>query len=140
MAGFDVGRTVYRLTFDDPRFEGFTVDVAAMSVAETWAYNDALAEAKDADAYTRVIVNTIGRQLLSWNATKDGQPVPASLDGLLDLDDHYASAIITGWLKAIRPTPEQEPDPTQQADSLLEGSLPMSPLTESAASESAPAG
>lgn len=144
MAGFDVSRTVYKLTFDDPRFDGFEVSVQAMSVLETWAYNDAVAEAATPSAVTRLVIETIGAHLLSWNAQRGGEPVPATIEGLTGLDDHYISAIMSGWLKAIRPAEaaeaEQEADPTAAGDSSLEGSLPMSPLTEPAVNGSVPAG
>lgn len=137
--GFPVERTLYRLRFDAEHLTGLEVEVAAMSVREAWAYNDAIAEAPDNDARFRLMVETVARQLASWNLEKaPGEPWPMTLDGLLDLDDSIVSPIILGWLQAIRPQP-QAPDPTRQAAS-IEASLPMAPLPEPSGSEPAPAG
>lgn len=140
--GFDVGRTRYKLSFADPALADFQVEVAALSVRETFAYNDAIAEAPDAKAVMRIMVETVGHQLVSWNAEKDGQPLPATLEGLLDLDDYYVSPIITGWLQASKPAQDEqgEPDPTVQDRPSIEASLPMSPLAEPDENGLAPAG
>lgn len=137
--GFEVERTVYRLRFDDEKLAGFEVDVAAMSVREMFAYNDAVQEADGADARMRVMVDTLGRQLISWNAQQLGQPLPPTRDGLLELDDHYVSPLITGWLQAIRGAQaEPEPDPTGQAQPLA--GLPMQPIADANGNVPAPAG
>lgn len=140
MAGFDVSRTIYSLRFDDPRFEGFEVQVEAMSVRETWEYNDAVAEAADDAQVIRLMIETIGKHLVSWNATKNGEPVPATGEQFAELDGHYTSAVIDGWLQAIRPPKQDAPDPTRPAGASLEESLPMQTSPVINGSVPAPAG
>lgn len=137
--GFPVERTRYRLTFEQEHLAGLEVEVAAMTVRETWAYNDAIAQAgNDLGAVTRIMIETVARQLASWNLEKaPGEPWPLTLEGFLDLDDSLVSPILTGWLQAIRPS-RQAADPTEPPPEGMD--IPMQPLTASDENASEPAG
>jgi hypothetical protein len=135
--GFPVERTQYRLRFEQPELDGLEVTVAAMSVRESFAFDDACAEATTDAAQLRVWVETLGRQLVSWNLEKSpGEPWPMTLEGLWDLDGHLLGAITAGWLQALRP-PKPPTDPTGAGP--MQG-LPMQPLADSSENENEPAG
>lgn len=133
--GFPVERTRYRLTFEQEHLAGLEVEVAAMSVREAFAYDDAIADAADDKARVLIRIEALARQLASWNLEKSpGEPWPMTLEGLHDLDGHLLGAIIAGWLQAMQPA-QQAVDPTRQAAS-IESSLPMQPIGD--ASETGP--
>lgn len=113
--------TLYRLTFEDGPLKDATVTVASMSIRETWAYNDKLAELTDLDVRYRFMVNTVAPLITAWDLEKAaGEPWPLTLDGIFSLPDDYMPSIVLGWLKVIGgiadPTgtgdePEQDEDP-----------------------------
>lgn len=136
--GFPVERTRYRLTFAQEHLQGLEVQVAAMSVREAFAYDDAIADADGMAAIMRVNIETLARQLDHWNLEKSpGEPWPMTLDGLYDLDGHLLGAIVGGWLQALQPAREAV-DPTRPDP--IEASLPMQPIGDESASGPEPSG
>lgn len=80
-------------------------------------------------------LKTMGEKLLSWNLEdEDGQPVPATSEGVLQQDKDLMIAICTAWLDALRgvsgPLEQTSPD----GGPSLEASIPMDVPSESLAS------
>jgi hypothetical protein len=78
-----------------------------------------------------------GKRLVSWNLTDDDdQPIPATAEGLRQVDTSLVTALKTAWLQSIvgvhdadplpRSSPSGEPSPVE--------SIPMEALSESLAS------
>jgi hypothetical protein len=122
--------TLYKLTFADGPLQGAHVTVASMSVRDTWAYNDRLAEiGEDRGARYRHMLTTLASLITDWDLEKaPGEPWPLTLDGVLSLPDDWLPALIVGWLQAINGVPD--PTGTAAADPSGEASLPMQPIQD----------
>ena len=97
-----------KVSFRQGEFTGITLRFAYCTIGEYFA-------SRESDA---VALETLGRDLLDWNIALDGQPVPATADGLKSLPSDLTFAILTGYLGVMRavltgnpfapPTPEQQ--------------------------------
>lgn len=126
-AGVELDRTTYVLTFDDgtplagvvvqvrrPTAGGhidLTVARAAGSLPDPQAA--AAGDAAAADGLYRMFRAFAGA-LLSWNITDGGEPVPATLEGLLGLELDHATQLVWTWLDQVKEY-EQRRDETERA-------------------------
>jgi hypothetical protein len=113
-AGVELDRTEYVLRFEIPPLAGVVVAARkptagglvdlTMAQAATGGLPDAAAaaagDALAADALYRVFRAFAGA-LLSWNITDRGEPVPATLDGLLGLELEHAVGLTYTWLDRV---------------------------------------
>ena len=69
--------------------------------------------------------------LVDWNVQdENGQPYPATDDGVMSVDSDLVNTIVTGWIEAVT-TP-----PTKSSDGLNDGALSGEGLMETLASTS----
>lgn len=116
MTGYKPRRTLYRLTFEDPDFDGLEVTCKGASIErlmEIAALGDLL-EAMDQEnpdlQQLRTMFAPFAAVLVSWNVVDDDeQPVPATLDGLLAQEVDFASEIMTGYVRAMTQAPPPLP-------------------------------
>jgi hypothetical protein len=78
--------------------------------------------------------------LLSWNLEDEttGEPVPATLDGLLAQEFDFVLQIVMAWLDAISGVAAPLAKPSPAGATTLEASLPMAPLSPSPEAWSTP--
>jgi hypothetical protein len=136
MAGFEVRRTLHRLTFE--QYEGLEVVVRSTSVDGLLQLVGLVekADAVDAKRPTAADMHLVGEifdgfgaLLHSWNCELDGEPLPADRAGLGQLDFAFAMEIIQ---RAVTTLTEPEAplgtgSPTPPRDE-IEASLPMTSL------------
>lgn len=131
-------RPSYRLTFEDPQFEGLEVSARGMSI-ESMLDLMKLADINTSEDLSDedrekilALCDTFGSALVSWNLEDDqGQPVPADANGLrkqdlgllLGLVQSYTSGVIDVSVPLGRKSSGGMP--------LAEASLPMEALSES---------
>jgi hypothetical protein len=100
---YKVKRTVYKLHFADPDYEGMEVRVRAMSMADRLHAAFDLAWDPDDDMPTRR-----GKQqdlhamflshIADWNLTEeDDTPVPVTMTGLLSLEPDFLGTLVGVW-------------------------------------------
>jgi hypothetical protein len=121
-------RKVYRLVFDDPEMDGLEVRAKSVSLG-------AMRKAADSDDEF-LMMELFAKALVSWNLEDDGEPVPATLEGLEDQDPEFVTAIITAWTGTISGVPDASPlgGGSDSGRRSLEASIPMETLSPSRAS------
>lgn len=99
--GFRVGRT-FHLEFDHPLLKGARVSMRSMSVG-------ALIEFLECDIKREM--QMIADHLITWDLEDETGALPATLEGLMRLEEPVKSLIIRSWLKVTR----EVPAPLEQA-------------------------
>lgn len=141
MAGYTAPTRTFKLTFDDPKFEGLEVRVRSASLGTMILVStlidvriSVLMSAEDrakADQLFGLFVD----YLVEWNITdKAGDVVPQTLEGLHSLDPEFAMDVITHWSMATTGYPQAAgplDDSSTSGDPSLEASLPMEPSSAS---------
>jgi len=104
--GYRPKRTVYVLQFEGDDFEGLEVKVRPPSVGEamdhvdlSWIKDPTLPEAEQGRRL-RGLYELFAGRLLEWNVEDPatGEPVPATLDGVLSLDHDFGIRLVESWL------------------------------------------
>lgn len=131
--GFKVGK-VYKLTFEDERFEGLEVRVKSMPLGKFIELAAMIDEGGFTGETARQVFEQFATVLVSWNAENDEGPLPTTADGLLQLDLAEARAIIEGWRDAITGVPAPLEQSSTDGAPSPEVSIPMEPLSVNQAS------
>lgn len=89
------------------------------------------------------LFDRFARSLVSWNVedSETGEPIPATPEGIADLDDEFVLSIIMGWLTTVQHSGQggtgvvaaaQDHAEREQlgADHLLASGLPVEPLPD----------
>ena len=134
MAGFEPQETQFRLTFEEPDLQGLEVLMGSLSVGEyTEMQRMSLPKAMgdvenlDRDKLLELVVQRaeetfqanerllglFASRLISWNITKGGVPVEATLAGIQSQDSRLISRLVGAWQRALiqGPPPLKEPSP-----------------------------
>lgn len=105
MGGFEVSTTGNVLTFKGTKYEGLevTVDEAPMGLLLDIMEDYSVLTSGSIDVATagkvlRSLTGNFASVLESWNATRKGKPVPATLDGLRSLGQAFVMTVIGAWL------------------------------------------
>jgi hypothetical protein len=124
MAGYKPNRTFHVLDFSETELAGLEITARASSVEDLLKLvgvagqlrtldqqMKALADGDDADMdelqkQLRSIFAPFARVLKSWNVLDDdGEPVPATLDGLLSQELEFVSQVIEAYVSALAAAP-----------------------------------
>ena len=136
VAGFEPPGIGAKLDFSDTAYAGLEVTMDAVSLGDLLDIQD-LADAGTVDAVgtaAREMVKRFADHLESWNVTRKGEPVPATLEGALSLDAVFIGAIIKAWTQGTAEAPPPLPGGSPSGGSSAEGST----LGLAAASRSLP--
>lgn len=146
MAGFRPARTLYKLDFSRTELAGLEVTTRAVSVDGLTAIID-LAATMDAgdDAGVEDVAKVgelFGRfaaVLVSWNIEDDdGQPVPATREGLGTLYFPFVMTVIMAWITEMSQAPPPLPGSSGSGGSSAEASLGLASSSRSLGSSSGP--
>jgi len=130
--GFDANPTTYLLDFGGTPYEGLEVRVRHGSVQIRYDFDHANGWQEELEIFQRVLVG--------WNLEADGQPLPLTVDSMLNAEDKLVTAMVRAWITAGRPTVPLEqpstpggtgsepPQPAETTDLDIEGSMPMASL------------
>lgn len=136
MAGYVPKRTLYKLDFAETEHAGLEVTTKSASMAallDILGLADSVEAAglKNADrAQMDKLFGLFDEVLVSWNVeTDDGEPVPASKDGLLSQDPEFVMTVIGAWAQAMTKAPPPLPKGSSGGPTTdpLESSIPMVP-------------
>jgi hypothetical protein len=130
--GYKAGpRTVTIRFAQGDEFHGAEARTRLMSFGE-W---EAVTEAAEADEHSAT--EEFAKRLVSWNLTDDDeQPIPATPEGLRQVDVRLVIALKTAWVQSLTGVHDADPLPqssTSGGPSLVE-SVPMEALSPSLAS------
>ena len=138
MAGFEPPGSGQKLDFSETAYAGLEVTMDAISVGDLLDLQDqadaARAEGASAAVAAREMVKRFADHLESWNVTRKGEPVPATLEGALSLDAVFMSVIVKAWTQGTAEAPPPLPGGSPSGGSSAEGST----LGLAAASRSLP--
>lgn len=133
--GYKRNPKIYNLKFgDDTDYAGLEVQVRTITMGQLLAMRSGKTSDDDKDNI-RVSVELLAERIVDWNLEdENGDPVPPTLDAILEEDDDFIFAIINRWTDAVsgvkaplqQSSPSGEPSPVE--------SIPMEALSESLAS------
>jgi hypothetical protein len=122
--GFRANRTIYKLVFDDPDYEGLIVRIRSGTLAERQEF-DEITTNKD-------LFEFFERMLVEWNAEDDnGAVLPLTAEGIRQLEPTTFREIQSAWIRAVREVAAPLEPPSNDGDPSLEASMPMEGLSES---------
>lgn len=131
--GFKVGK-IYKLSFEDERFEGLEVRVKSMQLGQFIKLASLIDEGGFTGDTAEEIFERFSKVLVSWNAEDDEGPLPITAEGLLRLDLVEARAIVEGWRDAVTGVTGPLDKSSTSGEQYPEGSIPMEILSENQAS------
>lgn len=102
--GFEVKENTARLVFEDPSFDGLEVVCALIPLDELTAAASLAsidpANVTPADlAKVQQLRDAFAGALRTWNLTRKGKPVPATLAGVKSLDLLFMLQLIRPWIE-----------------------------------------
>lgn len=113
MAGrrFRRERKLYQLNFEGTDLDGLEVIMKGVSLERFIAFSRVAAELESADGRTIENIEAqfqfLAEALVSWNLDdEDGDPVPATYEGLKEQDISDVNAIMVGYMQAISSVPK----------------------------------
>lgn len=130
--GFEAGDTLttYKLTFEE--YPGLEVTAREPSVGQLMALNatGGRAAAGPGPEAVEAAFRLLAELLVSWNVTRAGEPVPAGYDGIVTLGTGVVLKIIKAIGDAVGTVdPTSPPGSGDGPGSVLEASIPMTPVT-----------
>ena len=95
--GYRAPRKTFRLVFEDEDRAGLEVRARSASVGRLLEI-----EEKDGAESVRMLFEAFADALEGWNLEdEDGNPVPATLAGLMSLDLDFATDLVAAWKEGI---------------------------------------
>jgi hypothetical protein len=129
--GFKAPRTIYKLVFTEPEYEGLTVRARSASTEEFLAITDLSDNAEEnGGAAIRNLLETFATVLVSWNIDDDrtGQQLVPDFDGLKTLEFAFVMKIVNAWIEAVGDVPAPLESGSTPGESALMASMPMEVL------------
>lgn len=136
--GFDA-ETIYNLTFEDGKLSGLEVRAAAPTLGDTLKLAP-LAKFEHQQVGPEDLPTVMpafevfAASLIDWNLERRGKPVPATYDGLLQLDPSLAMLLIDAWMRAFVHVATPLAMPSSGGGTSAVPPLPMEALSPSQAS------
>jgi hypothetical protein len=145
--GFEVPAPTVKLIFEDLEFEGLEIRVHAATMQDflavtrwttgAWVPGENIDHAARLNIMTgewETICDRFADVLIEWNLERDGDPVPATREGLRSQVPDFVRAIIGAWTDSVTGVSRPLEKPSSIGDSALEASIPMETLSGSLAS------
>lgn len=141
--GFTRQHKQYRLTFDGTVLDGLVATVRSVPVGTMLQIAEM---ASDGAEFTPEGLKTLGAlfelladSLVDWNLQDDdGNPTPATIDGVRSLDMDEALLLIREWMKAAAGVSGPLDQPSSGGEPSAVVSLPMEPLSANPSSSPTP--
>jgi hypothetical protein len=125
---------IRKLIFEDPEMEGLEVRVRKPSMGILVKAAALQGVRLGPDQFTDLLTD-FAACLESWNREdEDGEPVPATLEGLLTEEDDFLGEVIDAWITTLSGVDAPLEKPSGDGDPSLVASIPMAPLSASQAS------
>jgi len=114
MGGFEAPGTGTVLDFAGTQYEGLEVTVDAVSTGlmlDILEHYEAVAAEGVTMAQARPAIQALfegfSSVLESWNVTRKGEPVPATLEGIRSLDITFVMKVIEAWISGTTSAPPE---------------------------------
>ena len=124
MPGFEPPSSGQKLDFSDTAYAGLEVTMSDISLGDLLDVQDRAdaAAGKGMSALAREMVKRFADHLESWNVTRKGEPVPATLEGALSLDAVFIGKIVRAWTQGAAEAPPPLPGGSPSGGSSAEAS------------------
>lgn len=127
--GYKREKPLYKLVFEDEQFDGLEIMAKSLPLGEFLELQKLQARAVDDPDAGEQVIRRLSDVLVSWNLEDDdGQPVPATFDGLASQDFPFVLAIFQAWQEAVSSVPNRSPGGSNGGGTSPELSLPMEAL------------
>lgn len=124
----------FTLDFDGTEFEGLVVVCRPPSIAAL-AHGAAMQGVEVTAEEFKTMLGYFAEGLVSWNYEDDNdQPIPATREELLKVDQEMGVAIVDAWMTAVTGVSAPLGESSPGGDPSVEALLPMEPLSASQAS------
>lgn len=143
--GYKQPRTIYRLTFEDPRYEGLEIRMRSLPLGQYLDFQVKLEQfdtdrdrpltEEDVEKFNTVL-RMLAACLVDWNLEEeDGRPLPTTFEVLADQEYDFLMDIIGAFQAAVAGVSEELGKGSGSGEtSPAELELPMEPLSPSRAS------
>lgn len=137
--GYKVVRKVFKLVFKDADFDGLEVFARSLNTGQFLEIEQAKLDRAEGgqvgEGATQRMLELFAGALSSWNAEdEDGEPIPATMDGIRSQDLDFNMKIIDAWTDAIAGVKAPLSQTSTDGSPSVEGSIPMDVPSESLAS------
>lgn len=125
MAGYEPPGSGQKLDFSETAYAGLEVTMDAISLGDLLDIQDlADTAAAGTGAAAREMIARFAKCLESWNVTRGGEPVPATLEGALSLDAVFVGAIVRAWTQGTAEAPPPLPGGSGSGGTSAEEPIP----------------
>lgn len=121
---FQRKRKVYKLDFEGTEYEGLVVKVRGLTTGEYLELVTLTATADASESETEKLLKLLATHLVSWNLQEDGEPIPATFEGVKSNDLAMNTAIIDAWTSSMVNVPAGTEKKSLPGDSSLVASIP----------------
>jgi hypothetical protein len=137
--GFERTAKSFRLQFSDGKYDGLEVVMRSLSTGRFLEVTELAVTVQQenlakAAGEVRKLFEAASESLASWNLTDGGEPVPATLAGLLAQDFDFVLDVVLAWLDAIASVAPPLPQRSNGSGSPPEVLVPMESLPPSRSS------
>jgi hypothetical protein len=123
--GFQRKRKIYKLDFSGTEYDGLEVKVGGLTTGEYLELIMLSAPGVEStEDETSGMLKLLARHIKSWNLEEDGEPIPATFEGIKSNDLPMNMAIIQAWTAALAAVPEDTGKKSVPGDSPLLESIP----------------
>jgi hypothetical protein len=133
--GYKRNPKIYKLTWDaDTDYPGLEVQVRTLTMGQVLTMRAGKNDDDGKDG-VQASVELLAERIVAWNLEDEtGQPVPTTMDAILEEDDDLILDIINRWTDAVSAVraPLQQSSPSGEPS--LVASVPMEALSPSLAS------
>lgn len=124
--GFQRKRKIYKLDFAGTEYDGLVVKVGGLTTGEYLELVTLAAPGvENSEDETAGMLRMLAGHLKSWNLEEDGEPIPATFEGVKSNDLSMNMAIITAWTDALASVPEGVEKKSVTTSSPLLDSIPV---------------
>lgn len=122
-------RKVYKLDFSGTEYDGLEVRVSSLTTGEYLELITIAGPTEEGGSEAGAMVRLFAKHLISWNLEdEDGEPVPATYEGVKSNDFTMNSAIVNAWTSALADVPADTEKKSRSGESSLVASIPTETL------------
>lgn len=135
--GYRPPRKIYKLDFAGTEYEGLEVSMRGVTVGEELEQESR----RGTPGFGRYIFDLMASLLVEWNVEDDnGEPVPATRDGVLTQDSTMVQSILEALQAAVSGVPDPLPQSLPSGEpSPAVSEIPMEALSPNPESSAVPA-
>ena len=125
---FQRKRKIYRLDFTGTEYEGLDVRLHGLTTGEYLELVSLTGSTGEGSSETEQLLKLLSSHLVAWNLEEDGDPIPATFEGVKANDLAMNMRIIDAWTDAMVKAPASTEKKSLAGDPTLVASIPTETL------------